>query len=151
MLCSTFVGDVQQTAFRIPKIVVERMMHHHSDEAAHDNRRIHLDKRSLALSLTDVAAKELVHTTHKLVEEHLRELVLLERGVEQQSLKLRIVLVMIQRTECQRLKNATIVFATDRVGRHLSRFKLASRARFVVENGGVKLLLGGEMPEDHRL
>src|SRR6185369_5908678 len=127
------------------------MVHHHSDEAAHDDRGIHLDERSLALSLADVAAKKLVHATHKFVEKHLRELVLLECGVEQQTLKVRIVFVVIQSAECQRLENAAVVFASDRIRSHLSRLKFPSRARLVVEDGGIKLLFGGEMAKYHRL
>ena len=113
ILCRTLVRDVQQATFRVPKIVVERVVHHHADEATHDDRRIHFDQRSLALSLANVCAEKLINASNKLVEEHLRELVFLECRVKQQTLKLRIVLVVIQSAECERLKNGAIVFALD--------------------------------------
>src|SRR5262245_53969499 len=48
-LCRVFVRDVQQATIWIPEIVVERVVHHHADEAAHHDRRIDFDKRSVAL------------------------------------------------------------------------------------------------------
>src|SRR5215208_1792650 len=99
MLCSAFVGDVQQTTIWIPEIVVERVVHHHADEAAHHDGRIDLDERSVPLSLADVPAQKLVNVSHKFIEEHLRELMLFECRVEQQALKLRIVFVMVERAE----------------------------------------------------
>jgi hypothetical protein len=38
----------------IPQIVVERVVHHHPDEAAHHDGGIDFDQRSFALALTDV-------------------------------------------------------------------------------------------------
>ena len=146
-----FVRDVQQATFRVPKIVVERVVHHHADEATHDDRRIHFDQRSFALSFANVCAEKFINPTHKLVEEHLREFVFFECGVEQQPLKLRIVFVVVECAEGERLKDGAIVFALDAVGSHLRRLKLSARARFVIENRGVKLFLGGKVPEDHRL
>jgi hypothetical protein len=77
------------------------VVHHHADEAAHHDRRIDLDERSLALSVAYVTAQKLVNVSHKLIEEHLRKLVLLECRVEQQTLKLRIVFVMVEGAECE--------------------------------------------------
>src|SRR5215212_11984591 len=83
MSCRTLVGDVQQTTFRVPKIVVERVVHHHTDKTADHDRRIHFDQGALALSLVNVTAKKVVNSTNKLFEEHLRQLVLFKCGVEQ--------------------------------------------------------------------
>src|SRR5215208_2780241 len=81
MLRRTLVGDVQQATFRVPKIVVERVVQHHADEAANHDRGINFDQGTLALALANVAAKKVINSTHKLLEEHLRELVFFERGV----------------------------------------------------------------------
>src|SRR5215217_3319836 len=58
MLCSAFVGDVQQLTAWVPKIVVERLVHHHADKTTHHDRRIDFDKSTFALSLADVAAEK---------------------------------------------------------------------------------------------
>src|SRR5215213_10313544 len=151
MFGRTLVGDVQQTTFRVPKIVVERVVHHHADEAAHDDRGIDFDQRALALTLANVTAKKVINTTDKLLEEHLRQLVFFERRVEQQTLKLRIVFVMIERTESERLKDGAVVFPLDGLGSHFRRLKPAARARFVIEDRGVELFFGGEVSKDHGL
>src|SRR6185369_17819369 len=104
----------------------------------HHNRRIDIDERSVALSLTNVATQKLVNVAHDLIEEHLRELMLLERRVEQQPLKLRILFVMIQRAECERLEDSHVVFTLHRRRGRLCRIKPATGAGFVIENGGVE-------------
>src|SRR5919106_624722 len=71
--------------------------------------------------------------------------------MEQQPLKLRIVFVVVESSESERLKDGPVVFALDAVGSHLGWLKPAARARFVVEDGGIKLFFGGEMAKDHRL
>ena len=58
-------------------------MHHHPDKRAHDYRRIDLDESSFALSFANVTAEKVVDAKNKLVKKHLRQLVLLERGVKQ--------------------------------------------------------------------
>ena len=147
-----FIRDVQQATTRIPKIVVKRVVHDHSDEATHDDRRIDVDERAFALTLADVAAEEFVNAPHKLVEEHLRELVFFERRMQQQTLKIGIVFVVRESSEGERFENGAIVFAPDAFGGHFFRFKrFAAAARFVVENGGVEFLFGGEMAENHCL
>ena len=70
-------------------------------------------KRSLALPFANVATQKLVNAPHKLVKEHLRELVFFERRVKQQTLKLRIVFVMFERAESERFKHSAVVFALD--------------------------------------
>ena len=101
MLRGVLVREVQQTTIAIPKIVVQRVVHHHADKAAHHDRRIDLDKRSVALAFTNVAAEKVVNVPHDPIEEHLGELVFLERGIKQQPLKLRIMFVMVERAECE--------------------------------------------------
>src|SRR5829696_8154196 len=78
LLCRTLVADVQQATIRVPKIVVERLVHHHADKATHHDRGIDFRESSVALSLADVSAEKLVDATHILVEEHFRELVFFE-------------------------------------------------------------------------
>ncbi len=127
------------------------MVHHHADEAADHDRRIDVYEHSVALSLTNVAAQKLINVPHDLIEEHLRELVLLECRIEQQSLKLRILFVMLQCAECERLEDGAIVFAVHRYCSRLRWIKPTTGAGFVIENGGVELLLGGEVTKHHRL
>ena len=83
MLRRTLVGDVQQAAIRIPKIIVERVVHHHADKRAHHDRRIDVDQRTFALSLAEIGAEKFVNVTNKLVEKHLRQFVFLECRVKQ--------------------------------------------------------------------
>ena len=137
--------------FGIPKIVVERVVHHHADERS--ARRSPDPFRSTLLHVVarECSAEKLVNSPDKLVEEHLRELVLLECGVKQQSLKVGIVFVVFERTESERLKHGAIVFTRDAVSRHLCRLKLATRACFVIEDRGIEFFLGREVPENHRL
>lgn len=71
--------------------------------------------------------------------------------MEQQSLKLRIGLVVVESSESERLEDGAIISALDAIGSHLRWLKPATRARFVVEDGGIKLFFGGEMAKDHRL
>lgn len=152
MLRGRFVRDIQQPVFRVPKIVIQRVVHHHADEAADDDRRIDLDERAVALPFAQVGAEKLVNLQNKLVEEHLRQLVLFERRVEQQTLKLRIAVVVIERAERKRFKNATIVLALNRIRGDLGGFKRAAAfARLMIENRGVKLFFRGEMAKHHRL
>ncbi len=151
MFGRALVRDVQQAAFRVPKIVVERVVHHHAYEAAHHDRGINFDEGTFALSLANVTSKKVVDATNKLVEEHLRQFMLFEGGVEQQPLKLRIVFVVIESAESERLKHGAIVFSLDAVGRHFCRLKPAARARFVIEDGGVEFFFGGEVSKDHGL
>src|SRR5215203_6823820 len=58
---------------------------------------------------------------------------------------------MLESAERKRLENGAIVFALDAVGGHLRGFKLPAGASFVIEDGGIELYLGGEVPEDHCL
>src|SRR5688500_6040478 len=99
-----FIRDVQQATTGIPKIVVERVVHHHPDEAAHDDRRVDIDARAFALALAYVAAEEFINAADKLIEEHLRELMLLERRMEQQSLKVGIVFVVGKSSQRERFE-----------------------------------------------
>jgi hypothetical protein len=127
------------------------MMHDHPDEGAHDNSGIDIDERTFALALAYVTAEELVDAPYELVEEHLRQFVFLERRVQQQSLKLGIVFVMVECAKREGLENGSIVLLADAFGCHLFRFEsFAAAARFMVENGGVKFFLGGEMAKNHR-
>src|SRR6185369_7093988 len=151
MLCSGLVGDIQQATIWVPKIVVERVVHDHADETPHHDRRIDFRKSPVTLPLADVAAQKLIDGTHILVEEHLCELVLFECRVKQQTLKLWILLVKVESRESERLEDGAVVFAIDRFRSQLSRVKAIVRASFVIDDGGVKLFLGGEVPEDHGL
>src|SRR5919106_4559128 len=134
-----FVRNVEQATARIPQVVVKRVVHNHPDEATHDDRRIDIDERAFALALPYVTAQELVNAPHELIEKHLREFVFLERRMEQESLKLGIVFVMVEGTERECLEHGAIVLLADTFGGHLFRFeRLAPAASFVVENGGVE-------------
>src|ERR1051325_5010613 len=130
ILRRVLVRDVQQAAFRVPKIVVERVVHHHADETTNHDRGIHFDQGALALTLVNIAAEKFINSTNKLVEEHLRKLVLVEGGVEQQPLKVRVLFVVVECSESERLKDGPIVFALDGVGSHFLRLKLIARTRF---------------------
>jgi len=66
-----FIREIEQTTIWIPKIVVERVVHHHADKAAHHDRGIDFDKRSVALPFANVAAEKVVNVPHDLIEEHL--------------------------------------------------------------------------------
>src|SRR5689334_23832702 len=66
ILCRGFVRNVQQAPIRVPKIVVERVMQDHAQEATHHDCRIDFDKRTLALSFANVAAQKFINRTHKL-------------------------------------------------------------------------------------
>jgi hypothetical protein len=146
-----FVRNVEQATARIPQVVIKRMVHDHPDEAAHDDRGIDIDEGTFALALPYVTAEKLVDAPYELVEEHLRELVFLERRVQQQSLKLGVVFVVVEGAERERFENGAIVLLVDTFGGHLFRFEgFAAAARFVVENGGVEFFLGGEMAKNHR-
>ena len=128
------------------------MVHDHSDKATHDDRRIDIDECAFTLTLPYVTAQELVNSPHELIEEHLCELVFLERRVKEESLKLGIVFVVVESAERESFEDRAIVLAANAFGGHLFRFeRLASATRFVVENGGVKFFFGGEMAENHRL
>ena len=41
---------------------------------------------------------------------------MIPRGMEQQPLKFRIAIVLIERVECQAFENSVVVFATDGLG-----------------------------------
>ena len=58
--------------------------------------------------------------------------------------------MMVQRTERERFKHRSIVFALDGLGSHFRRLKPVAGASFAVEDCGVELLFGGKMAEDHR-
>jgi len=147
-----FIRYVEQATARIPQVVVKRMVHDHPDEAAHDDRRIDIDKRAFALALPYVTPQKLVNAPHELIEKHLRELVFLERRMKQESLKFGIVFVVIEGAERESFEHRAIILPADTFGGHLFRFeRLASAARFVVENGGVEFFFGGEMAKNHRL
>ena len=147
-----FIRDAQQAPVRIPKIVVERVVHHHSDEATHNDRGVDVDEGAFTLALTNVASEKLVDPFDELIDEHLRELVFFERRVQQQTLKLRIVFVVVESAERERFEDGAIVLSLDAVGGHFFRFeRFAAAAGFVVENGGIEFLFSGEMAEDHRL
>ena len=107
------------------------------------------DQRAFALPFGDVATEKFVNTQHKLFKKHLRQFVSFKGGMKQQSLKLRIVLVMIKCAESQRSKTARSSFSLSASATISSGF-IVARARLMIENGGVEFLLGGEMPEDHR-
>jgi hypothetical protein len=147
-----FVRNVEQAAARIPQVVVKRMVHDHTDKAADDDRGIDIDKRTVALAPAYVVAQKLVNTQHELIEEHLRELVFFERRVQQQSLKLGIVFVVVECAAREGFENRAIVLLADAFGGHLFRFEgFAAAARFMVENSGVEFFLSGEMAKNHRL
>ena len=78
MFGSAFIGDVQQAAFGIPKVVVERVVHHHADERANDQGRINFDKGTVLLSLANVVTEELIELEDNLVEKHLCQFVFLQ-------------------------------------------------------------------------
>ena len=68
MLRGALVGDIHQPPRGVPEIVVQRVVHHHPDEAAHHDRGIHLDQRTVALALKQVTTKEFINAPHELVE-----------------------------------------------------------------------------------
>jgi hypothetical protein len=59
--------------------------------------------------------------------------------------------MVIQRAKGERLEDGAIIFASHRVGRCLRRVEATAGAGFVIENGGVEFLLGGEVSKHHRL
>src|SRR5687768_14587120 len=71
--------------------------------------------------------------------------------MKQQALKLRVLLVMGERAQRQPFKYGTIVFFLECLANHRLRVHGVARTRLVIEDGGVKLFLGGVMAEDHGL
>src|SRR6185369_13406377 len=126
------------------------MVHHHSNKRTNDNVWVHLDERSLFLSFPYVPSEKLVHAEHKLLEKHLRQLVFLKCRVQQETLEVGIVLVMLERSKCEPFKYGPIILASDCVGCHSGRLKLpASRKSFVIKDSGVEFFLGGEVSKHH--
>ncbi len=78
MFGGAFVGNIEQPALWIPKVVIERMMHDHSYKGPHDDRRIDFDYGAIPLPFTDVGYEILVNPLHELVEEHLSEFMFFE-------------------------------------------------------------------------
>ena len=74
-------------------------MNNHADEGTDNDCRIDFDHRSITLTLGDVAAEEFINATNELFKKHLREFMTLEGGMQQQALKLRIDLVVLQRSD----------------------------------------------------
>src|SRR5258705_12958055 len=70
--------------------------------------------------------------------------------MKQQSLKLGIAFVVVERAKCQLLKNRPVIFLLQRVCNHLLRIHRVTRASLMVENCRIKFFLGSEMPEYHR-
>src|SRR6185369_460991 len=58
---------------------------------------------------------------------------------------------MIESRERECLKHGAVVFPLDGVRSQILRVNTIVRTRFVIDDGGVKLFLGGEVPEDHGL
>src|SRR5882762_7967539 len=56
-----FVGNIQQPALWIPKVVIERMMHDHSYKGPHYDRRIDFDYGAILLPFSDVGHEVLVN------------------------------------------------------------------------------------------
>src|SRR5437867_4399733 len=95
------------------------MVDDHTDESPNDNRGIHLDHGAVALPFSDVIAQEFVNATDKFFKKYLREFMAFERRMKQQSLKLRIAFMVLQRAERQLLKYRAVVFLLQRLGNHL--------------------------------
>src|SRR6185503_1771378 len=98
-----------------------------------------------ALTLGDVSTEQFVNAPNEFFEKHFRQFVPLERRIEQQTLKVRIQFVMLERTEGESLKHRAIVLQLERLRDHLFRIHRVSAAGFVIKNGGVEFLFGREM------
>ena len=110
------IGNLQQPPFAVPKVIVQRVMDHHADEGAHDDRRLNLYHGTVTLPLAYVGAQKFVNPVHEFFPEHLCQLVILQRRMQQQSLELRIKLVLFQRIERQSLKDRAVILARQRIG-----------------------------------
>src|SRR2546421_4579984 len=74
-----------------------------------------------------------------------------ERGVEQESHELRVVLVLLQGCVSQSFKDGAVILARDRFGHYRARVFQTDGAGLVIEDGGVEFFFGGEVAKDHRL
>ncbi len=125
-------------------------MHDHADESAHDNFRFDVNKCPIALTLANVTAEKLVNPQNKLFPKHSRQLVLFQRRMQQQTLKLRIAFVLFQSMQRQPLENRAVVFPSDGFGDDLAGIHLVVQTGFVIENRAVEFLLGREVLKEHR-
>src|SRR5713226_6929537 len=92
------------------------MVNDHADKGADDDCRIDLDHGSVSLPLPYVSAKRFIKRAHVSFPEHCREFVSLERGMQQQPVKLGIAFVTLQRIEGKLLKDRAIVFSLQGIG-----------------------------------
>src|SRR5882724_6303183 len=127
------------------------MMNNHTDEGAHHNGGFNFNHGAVALSLIYVSAQKFVKRTHISLPEHLCEFVPLERGMQQQPVKLCVVFMMFESGKCKAFENRPIVFSFDRGGDNLAGMKGGIATGFVIQDGGVEFLLRGKMAKDHRL
>ena len=96
-------------------------MNNHADESAHNDRRPNIDDCAFPLSLAEVITQRLIDTTDKLFPKHLGQLVFFQGRMQQQSLKLRILFVVVQGIQCHCLKDGPVILAGDGVGHGLAR------------------------------
>src|SRR5882724_12887379 len=110
------------------------MVNDHADESAYYDSWIHRNHRAVALSLSNIVPKQLVDSPHKLLKKHLRQLVSLESGVQQQTLKLGIAFVVLERAHRQSFKHRAVVFFLKRLSHHRLGIHRVARTRFMIEN-----------------
>jgi len=145
------IRNLQQLPLAVPKIVIERVMNDHADKSAHDDERIDIDHGALALAFANVLAQNAIHALHEFFPEHRRQLVLFEGRVQQQPVKLRIAVVLIQSIQREPFEDRAVVLARQRLIDDVQRIHRLVQAGFLIENRAVKLLFGGEMTKHHGL
>src|SRR6267378_902523 len=126
------------------------MMNNHTDESTHDNGGLNLDHCAVVLPPAYVLTKKFVKRTHISFPEHLCEFVSLERGMQQEPVKLCIAFVMFQGGKGKAFENSSVVFSFDCGGDNVAWIEGGIATGFVVENGVVEFFLGGKMAKDHR-
>src|SRR6185312_4722161 len=126
------------------------MMNDHSDKGSYHYRRFKLNQSAVELALPDIVTKKLINTPDVALPEHVSELVLLKRRMQQEPMEFRIAFVMLERSIGEISEDRVIVLACYRVRDGHDWIEAGIATGFVIENRCIQLFLGGEVSKHHR-
>src|SRR6185437_12480402 len=104
---------------------------------------------TIAPSPPDVRAQRVINALHKFFPKHLRQLVFLESGMQQQPLKFRVAFVLLERVQGDAFKDGAVVLARNRISDDRHGIHLVVQASFVIQDGAVQLVFCGKVAENH--
>src|SRR5687767_10612379 len=130
------------------------MMDEHPEKRPHNDPGIDLSKAPLRLPLFNITTEKLIDLSYELAKEALGQMVLLQRGIEQQPHERDIRLVLVQGLQGEMVKNAEVVVRFHR----LEHFFVARPRELVqavmtllsLEDRPVQFVLRRKMFEDCR-